>query len=182
MFQVGGPEFLVIVIVALIAVGPDQLPSVVRKMGRWASQFRSMTSGLRTEFMAGIDELEASVREPLDEISATFREPAAELKRVIEDPDGDSTAGGSASSVDEAADAEGASRTDEAPRIEPFSQNSTTSVLGLSQPAEEAAEGSDLDATDGEAGDEGQGEATVSDATVSEATVSEDDPEGGMAS
>lgn len=87
MFQVGGPEFLVIVIVALIAVGPDQLPSVVRKIGRWASQFRSVTSGLRSEFMAGIDEIEASIKEPLDEVKATFSEPAAELKRVIEDPD-----------------------------------------------------------------------------------------------
>ena len=72
MFQVGGPEFLVIVIVALIAVGPDQLPGVVRKLGRWASQARAMTSGLRNEFMAGIDEIEASVREPVEELSATF--------------------------------------------------------------------------------------------------------------
>lgn len=166
MFQVGGPEFLVIVIVALIAVGPDQLPDVVRKLGRWASQFRSMTSGLRTEFMAGIDEIEASVREPMEEISATFREPAAELKRVIEDPDGTAKSDDAAKSGD-AAKSDGGSASDhgsdsvadDAPPA-PFTQPSTTSVLGLSQPG-------DADDTDDGPTDEAGSDAAPSDAAPS---------------
>ncbi len=58
MFNIGGPEVLVIALVALIVVGPDQLPSVLRKAGQYASQARSMTAGLRQEFMAGVDEID----------------------------------------------------------------------------------------------------------------------------
>lgn len=56
-FNIGGAEILVIAMVALIAVGPEQLPSVLRKVGRFVGQARSMTSGIRDEFMSGLDEV-----------------------------------------------------------------------------------------------------------------------------
>lgn len=56
-FNIGGGELLVIAMVALIAVGPEQLPSVLRKFGRGVAQIRSMTAGLREEFMSGLDEV-----------------------------------------------------------------------------------------------------------------------------
>ena len=58
MFNVGGPEVLVIALIALVVVGPEQLPSVLRKAGKYASQLRSMSTGLRDEFMAGVDEVD----------------------------------------------------------------------------------------------------------------------------
>ncbi len=58
MFNIGGGEVLVIALLALIVVGPEQLPGVLRKAGRYATQVRSMTTGLRDEFMAGIDEID----------------------------------------------------------------------------------------------------------------------------
>lgn len=58
MFNIGGPEVLVIALIALVVVGPDQLPSVLRKAGAYASQLRSMSNGLRQEFMAGVDEMD----------------------------------------------------------------------------------------------------------------------------
>lgn len=57
MFNVGGAEVLVIALIALVVVGPDQLPSVLRKAGQYASQVRQMSNGLRQEFMAGADQL-----------------------------------------------------------------------------------------------------------------------------
>ena len=56
-FNLGGLEILVIAMVALIAVGPDQLPGVLRKLGRFMAQTRSMTAGIRDEFMSGLDEV-----------------------------------------------------------------------------------------------------------------------------
>lgn len=56
-FNIGGGEILVIALVALIAVGPEQLPGVLRKLGRFAAQARTVTSNLRDEFMSGIDEV-----------------------------------------------------------------------------------------------------------------------------
>ncbi len=58
MFNIGGGEVLVIALIALIVVGPEQLPGVLRKAGRYANQFRSVTTSLRQEFMSGIDELD----------------------------------------------------------------------------------------------------------------------------
>ncbi|MFV0256921.1 MAG: Sec-independent protein translocase protein TatB [Acidimicrobiales bacterium] len=58
LFNVGGLEVLVIAVIALIAVGPEQLPVVIRKAGRAMGQVRTMAASLRTEFMAGADELE----------------------------------------------------------------------------------------------------------------------------
>jgi sec-independent protein translocase protein TatB len=56
-FNVGGLEILVIAMVALIAVGPEQLPSVMRKVGGFVAEARAMTTGLRDEFMSGLDEV-----------------------------------------------------------------------------------------------------------------------------
>jgi sec-independent protein translocase protein TatB len=49
---------LVIGLVLLIVVGPEQLPGLVRRVGHLVSQVRDVTDGLRTEFMAGIEEIE----------------------------------------------------------------------------------------------------------------------------
>lgn len=56
-FNVGGYEILVIAVLALIFIGPEQLPTVMRKVGRYAAQMRSMAHGLREEFMSGLDEM-----------------------------------------------------------------------------------------------------------------------------
>ncbi len=56
-FNIGGGEVLVIALVALIAVGPEQLPSVLRKIGRFVAQARTVTGNLRDEFMSGLDEV-----------------------------------------------------------------------------------------------------------------------------
>ncbi len=58
MFNIGGGEVLVIALVALIVVGPEQLPGVLRKAGQYASQLRTMSDGVRREFMAGVDEVD----------------------------------------------------------------------------------------------------------------------------
>ncbi len=47
---------MVIALIALIVVGPEQLPSVMRKVGETIAQLRSMSSSLRTEFMSGLQE------------------------------------------------------------------------------------------------------------------------------
>jgi sec-independent protein translocase protein TatB len=57
LFNVGGYEILVIAVIALIFVGPEQLPTVLRKVGRYAAQMRGMAQGIRDEFMAGLDDV-----------------------------------------------------------------------------------------------------------------------------
>jgi len=54
--NIGGFEVLVVAIVALIAVGPEQLPSVIRRIGRSAAKARAVTNNIKNEFMAGLDD------------------------------------------------------------------------------------------------------------------------------
>jgi len=47
-------ELTVVVIVALVVMGPKELPKVLRKLGQWAGKLRRMAADLRAQ--SGIDE------------------------------------------------------------------------------------------------------------------------------
>jgi sec-independent protein translocase protein TatB len=49
MFNVGGGELLVIVLVALIVLGPQRLPDAVRTVGRVVGEVRRISSGFQQE-------------------------------------------------------------------------------------------------------------------------------------
>jgi Tat protein translocase TatB subunit len=49
MFGIGTPELLVILVVALIVLGPERLPEVARMLGRAMAELRRATSGLTDE-------------------------------------------------------------------------------------------------------------------------------------
>jgi sec-independent protein translocase protein TatB len=48
-------ELIVLVIVAIVVIGPKDLPRVLRQMGRWAAKLRRMASDMRAQ--SGIDEV-----------------------------------------------------------------------------------------------------------------------------
>jgi Tat protein translocase TatB subunit len=47
MFNIGFPELLLILAVALLVVGPSKLPELARSMGKAFSQFRRMADDVR---------------------------------------------------------------------------------------------------------------------------------------
>jgi len=53
MFGVDSPELLVIAVVALVVIGPKELPGLLRTWGKWMSQMRGMAS----EFRGHVDEM-----------------------------------------------------------------------------------------------------------------------------
>ncbi|NNF55443.1 MAG: hypothetical protein HKN03_13505 [Acidimicrobiales bacterium] len=63
MFNVGGGELLLICVLALVVVGPEQLPGLLRKLGQYAGQAKQMSDSLRAEFMAGAEPFQESIRE-----------------------------------------------------------------------------------------------------------------------
>jgi Tat protein translocase TatB subunit len=49
MFNVGGPEVLVILLVALIVLGPAQLPKAARQIGQVMGEIRKVSTGFQRE-------------------------------------------------------------------------------------------------------------------------------------
>lgn len=55
MFGVSFPEFVVLGTVALLVLGPDKLPGMLRTMGHWITKVRRLTTEVR--YQSGIDEV-----------------------------------------------------------------------------------------------------------------------------
>jgi Tat protein translocase TatB subunit len=57
MFNVGGGEIIVILLIALVVLGPDKLPSAARQAGKYLNEFRRMSAGFQSEFRSAMDVL-----------------------------------------------------------------------------------------------------------------------------
>ena len=55
MFNVGGPEVLVILLVALIALGPGQLPDAARKVGQVMNEIRKVSTNFQRELTSAFE-------------------------------------------------------------------------------------------------------------------------------
>lgn len=75
---------LLVLVVALVVVGPKDLPKVMRKMGQWAAKARNMADQFRSSFdeMARQSELD-ELRKELDELRNT--RPLADTEQAIHD-------------------------------------------------------------------------------------------------
>lgn len=63
MFGIGMPELLVIMVVALVVLGPKRLPEVARTLGKGLAEFRRATSGITDELRNAQVMLEEEVRQ-----------------------------------------------------------------------------------------------------------------------
>lgn len=70
MFDIGWSELVVIGIVALIAIGPRELPAVLRTMGQWISKVRRMASDFQGQFQEAMREAEmADLKKQVEDIN-----------------------------------------------------------------------------------------------------------------
>src|SRR6204780_5849771 len=69
MFDIGWSEFAVIAVVALIAIGPKELPGVLRMVGQWIGKARRMASEFQGQFQEAMREAEmADLKKSFDEV------------------------------------------------------------------------------------------------------------------
>jgi Tat protein translocase TatB subunit len=85
MFNVGGGELLVIMLIALIVLGPQRLPDAARQVGKVMSEVRRVSSGFQRELK---DAFDASEAEP-----PARRTEAAPLAAAVAEADADAKAG-----------------------------------------------------------------------------------------
>ena len=73
MFDIGYTELLVIAVVALVVIGPKDLPKVMRTVGQWVGRAR----GMARHFRSGIDTMMREAE--LEEMEKTWREENARI-------------------------------------------------------------------------------------------------------
>ena len=72
MFDIGWSELVVIAVVALIAIGPKELPGVLRMVGQWMGKARKMASEFQGQFQEAMREAEmADIKKTFDEVKET---------------------------------------------------------------------------------------------------------------
>ena len=77
MFNVGGPEVLVILLVALIVLGPAQLPKAARQVGQVMAEIRKVSTGFQRELSSALqaEETAAELRAHCAQHLASFKVP-----------------------------------------------------------------------------------------------------------
>ena len=69
MFDIGWSEIAVIAVVALIAIGPKELPGVLRMVGQWMGKARKMAAEFQGQFQEAMREAEmADLKKSFDEV------------------------------------------------------------------------------------------------------------------
>src|SRR5262245_27169721 len=95
MFDIGWSELLVIGIVALIVIGPKELPGALRTLGQWMAKIRRMASEFQGQFQEAMREAEIDqLKKDMDDMAAkakdyTHFDPIEDVRRDIEKSVGD---------------------------------------------------------------------------------------------
>jgi sec-independent protein translocase protein TatB len=86
MFDFGWTELAVIGIVALLIIGPKDLPKVLRTLGQWSRRLR----GLAREFQGHVDDVirEAELEDVRDGVNKVRRKNIGQSINKMVDPDG----------------------------------------------------------------------------------------------
>jgi sec-independent protein translocase protein TatB len=87
MFDISSSEILLIAVVALIFIGPKELPQVLRSFGQAVSKLRRTAEGFRRQFEesmreAGYEDLHKSLKDNLNDIRQL--NPAHQLRSSLD--------------------------------------------------------------------------------------------------
>jgi sec-independent protein translocase protein TatB len=75
MFDIGWSELVVIAVVALIAIGPKELPGVLRMVGQWMGKARKMAAEFQGQFNEAMREAEmADLKKTFDDVRDAARD------------------------------------------------------------------------------------------------------------
>ena len=80
MFGIGIPEIIVIIVVALVFIGPDKLPGVLRSIGKGLVELKRATSDVRSTVQDEMHKIEEEIE--LKEIRESAQDLSNELGGV----------------------------------------------------------------------------------------------------
>src|SRR5579864_2478717 len=87
MFDISWTEFVLIGVVALIVIGPKELPGVMRTIGQWTRKIRSMAADFQRQFEREMREAEfADLKKQVDDIEQDVKgyDPLKDVRSDVE--------------------------------------------------------------------------------------------------
>ncbi len=90
MFGIDSSEFLLIAIVALVVIGPKELPGLLRTWGKWMAQMRSMASEFRGHVdemvrQSELDEVRKQLTDATGGVDLASLDPTQQIKQHIQE-------------------------------------------------------------------------------------------------
>jgi len=87
MFDISWSEFLLIGVVALIVIGPKELPGVLRTLGQYTRKVRSMAADFQNQFQEAMREAEmADLKKQVDDLADDVKnfDPLKDVRTDLE--------------------------------------------------------------------------------------------------
>ena len=84
MFDIGWTELLVIAVVAIVVIGPKDLPRVMRMVGQWTGKLKRMSREFQGQFNEALREAELEdVRKDVEAIGKGLKEDVAKASQNV---------------------------------------------------------------------------------------------------
>jgi Tat protein translocase TatB subunit len=80
VFNLQGSEIIVILILALVVLGPEKLPNAIRQFAKTYGELKKMSTGFQSELKSALDEPMREMRE-----TANLVRDAADPKKILEE-------------------------------------------------------------------------------------------------
>lgn len=80
VFNVQGSEIIIILLVALIVLGPEKLPDAIRRFTKLYAEVRKMSTGFQSELRNALDEPMRELRDTADLVRKN-----ADLRQLLDD-------------------------------------------------------------------------------------------------
>src|ERR1700712_2578669 len=91
MFDISWGKIIIIGMVALVVIGPKELPSVLRMVGQWMGKMRRMAAEFQGQFQDAMREAEmADLKKTFDEttsgLTSVFDPVKNDMDKMVNDP------------------------------------------------------------------------------------------------
>lgn len=85
-FGVGAGEALVVLVLAMIVVGPQRFPEIARQGGRWYRLARQYTDEVMKDVRSAVDEIEQEIKEETGDVTS-ISSISSDLRAIRDDID-----------------------------------------------------------------------------------------------